>query len=101
MREVPEPLLEHPSWNVEARPIGGEEEAEDERKQMSIERDKPLVFSGEFITHFIRICCGPEEARRCLPELTLAEYEDIRAGRAFIEGDSQNGVRVETIPGWR
>ena len=62
---------------------------------------KPLIVSGEFITHFVRICSGPEEARKCLPEMTLAEYEDIRAGRAYIAGDSANGVHVEMIPGWR
>lgn len=58
---------------------------------------KPMVMPGGLITVFVRMATL-DEARKCLPDLTLEEYGQIREGRAEIVGDSESGCRVEMVP---
>ena len=59
-------------------------------------KTKPMTLGGDFITEFVKMG-GVEEVKRCLPELTLEQFEAIRAGRAEIRGNSDSGVEVVFI----
>jgi hypothetical protein len=52
------------------------------------ERGK-LAVSGPHVMRFIQTCATLEECQRAIPELTRAQFDAIRAGRAVIEGSSE------------
>lgn len=62
---------------------------------MSKRETAPLRIGGSFITHFVRIVGSLEEARKGVPSLTRAQYDAIRAGKAWIEGDTVEGLEYK------
>lgn len=72
-------------------------EQEQSKPQGKVERighTKALVISARHVHHFVVLCATVEEARRSLPDLTEKQFQDIRAGRARLIGDTESGLSL-------
>ncbi len=58
-----------------------------------------MSVSGELVTRFVCICDNLEEARRCIPELSLVDFHAVREGRKVFIGDSVSGIELVTVEG--
>lgn len=55
--------------------------------------------SGELVTRFVCICDNLEEAKRCIPELSLVDFHAVREGRKVFIGDTINGIELVAVEG--
>lgn len=57
-----------------------------------------MVVTAGGLQHFLLIpSLTIDEARRCVPELTQELFDAVRAGRAVVSGDSEQGFEIEDV----